>query len=47
MKKTDMDVLGDLAGFVRDMIRKSRDGKTFPGQLEAMASVANTLACGL
>lgn len=42
-----MDVREDLASFVRDVIEKSASGSATDAQLEAMASVANTLVWDL
>lgn len=47
MDKSSVDVRAELASFVRDVIEKSRDGSATPAQLEAMASVANTLVWDL
>lgn len=42
-----MDVREELASFVRDVIEKSASGSATDAQLEAMASVANTLVWDL
>lgn len=42
-----MDVREELASFVSDVVEKSRDGAATDAQLEAMASVANTLVWDL
>lgn len=42
-----MDVRENLASFVRDVIEKSASGSATDAQLEAMASVANTLVWDL
>lgn len=47
MEKSAVDVRADLASFVRDVIEKAREGSATPAQLEAMASVANTLVWDL
>lgn len=42
-----MDVRDELASFVRDVVEKSASGSATDAQLEAMASVANTLVWDL
>lgn len=37
------DIRDTLAAFVRDAVEKAREGRATDAQLQAMASVANTL----